>query len=307
MTEPSPSSAAPHARATVSPATAYLFITATVFFWSIGIVIGRGVHGTIPPVGLSFWRWFIAAMMLLPFVWKDVVRCAPLIKQSFGMLSLQGALLLTSSTLLFVAVNFTTAINAALLNATQPTMTALMVWIVVREKMGMVQVFGIIAAMAGVLTMVSGADWRVVAGLDFNIGDLLVVLATVGYAIYAINLRKIPGQLGVPTALFVILSLGSFLILPFYVGETIFIRAVPFDETLFMSVFVLSLFTSVFALLMWNAGNHAVGPNRAAIFLNAMPVFSSALAIVFLGEQLYFYHFIGAVLVAVGILLVVRK
>ena len=209
--------------------------------------------------------------------------------------------------LLFLAVNFTTAINVALVNATQPILTVLLAWIFIREEIKIIQILGIVAAFIGVAVMVTKANLEVISSLAFNVGDFITVLATTFYASYAINIRNMPKGLGTFPALFVILFMGSITLLPFYVGEAIFIRPTPFTGQLVVVVLVLALFVSILSVAMWNTGNAVVGHNKAAVFVNLMPVYSAILAIYFLDERLYFYHLIGAVFVCSGIFLVVRK
>ena len=100
---------------------------------------------------------------------------------------------------------------------------------------------------------------------------------------------------------------GALMVLPFYIAETVFWAPVPLTINSLAAILGISVLASSLALVLWNAGNRAVGPNRAAIFVNLLPVFGAALAIPFLGEQLFAYHFAGAALVCAGIFLVVRK
>ena len=158
----------------------------------------------------------------------------------------------------------------------------------------------------GVAFMVTKADMQVITGMDFNIGDFIIVLATIFYSLYAVNIRNMPAKLGVFPALFVILFLGSLTLLPFYIAETIFIRPTLFSVKLVIVVGVLALLVSIISLAMWNTGNAIVGHNRAAIFVNLFPFYSAGLAIFFLDEHLYFFHVVGVLFVCAGIFLVVR-
>ncbi len=288
------------------PSRAYLALTLTVFLWAIGMVIARAVHDTIPPVGLSFWRWFIAGMVLLPFLWPRLSRGAPIIRANLGLLCGLGFLAIAGGTLIIYAAHFTTAINMTLVNSSQPAITALFFWLATREKLSRRQVLGLLCAAGGVMVMISEGDWHAIGGLQFNRGDLLVVVGTCFYAIYAINVPRIPAALGVAAAPIIMLT-GALMVLPFYIAETVFWAPVPLTINSLAAILGISVLASSLALVLWNAGNRAVGPNRAAIFVNLLPVFGAALAIPFLGEQLFAYHFAGAALVCAGIFLVVRK
>ena len=262
---------------------AYGLIAATVLTWAIGVVIARAVHQEIPPIGLSFWRWIMATLILLPFIWRSLRQNIQLVIKNLGYFWVQGIFMTGGGMFLFLAVNFTTAINVALVNATQPILTVLIAWVLIRDGIKNIQILGIVAAFIGITVMVTKADFRVLVNLDFNVGDFITVLATAFYACYAINIRKMPKEIGTFTALFVILLMGSLTLFPFYMAEAVFIRPTPFSGKLVIVVLVLALLVSILSLAMWNTGNAVVGHNRAAIFVNLMPVYSAILAIYFLG------------------------
>ena len=286
---------------------AYGLIAATVLTWAIGVVIARAVHQEIPPIGLSFWRWIMATLILLPFVWGSLRKDNQLVIKNLRYFWVQGIFMTGGGMFLFVAVNFTTAINVALVNATQPILTVLIAWILIRDGIKGIQILGIVAAFLGITVMVTKADLSVLMNLDFKVGDFITVLATTFYACYAINIRNMPKGIGTFPALFVILLMGSLTLFPFYIFEAVFIRPTLFSGKLVIVVVVLALLVSILSIAMWNTGNAVVGHNRAAIFVNLMPVYSAILAIYFLDERLYFFHVIGALFVCAGIFMVVRK
>lgn len=291
----------------ISPAQAYVLSAVTVFLWALGVVIARAVHEEIPLIGLSFYRWTIATLVLLPFVWRELKEGTTIIRTNIKVLVVQGVLIVGSGTLLFYAMNFTTAINATLVNATQPVVTTFLAWILLRDRLNGIQMLGVASAVLGVGIMVSRADWHVIASFSFNTGDLLVALAIVGYALYAINLRNLPAQLGAFPTLFVILAAGSFFLLPFYIAETLYVRPVPFAFKTVGLVITLAVLVSILSMAMWNVANRVVGPGRAAVFVNLIPVYGAILATSFLDEKLFYYHVLGGFFVCAGILMVIRQ
>ncbi|MBT3992013.1 MAG: DMT family transporter [Rhodospirillaceae bacterium] len=296
-----------HTPPNISIPVAYLMIAITVLLWSISVVIAKGVHEEIPLVGLTFWRWVTAVIVLIPFVWKDVRDNLDLVRRHWKIYLAQGTFMVGGGTLLFTSLNFTTAINASLVNTTQPAVTALLTWIILKDRLKNIQYVGIASAIVGVVFMIAKADLAVLINLELNIGDFIVIFAILSYSMYAINLRKLPPGLGTFPTLFVILFFGTFPLLPFYIGETILVGPVPFTlETVFWSV-ILAIIVSIGSLALWNNGNRVVGPHRAAVFVSLMPVYGSILATTFLGEEVFSYHIIGAVFVCAGIFMVVRN
>lgn len=285
----------------------YMILILVMFFSAGNIVIGRGIHTDVPPVGLSFWRWFVGGLLLLPFVWRGLFTSATIIRSHMPALSLLGCLIVGSSTLILIALNFTTAINVSLVVALQSIITVLFAWVFLKEKLIWTQLLGVIAGLVGVVVLLSKADWRMIIELQINIGDIIALLGILGFATYAININKIPKELRATESLFIIIMLGSLALTPFYLLETILYREVPVNTTAITAILIIALTASLFVTLMWNIGNQILGPSRAGMFINLIPVFTAILAIAFLGEHLYFYHIAGTVLISCGIYLVLRR
>ena len=278
----------------------------TVFLWAIGVIFARGMRVDLPGIGLTFWRWSIAALIMLPFVWRDLTDRWPLIRPRIGLFLLLAFLQIFGSVMLFTGVNFTTAISGTLVNSSQPAMTALIALLILRHRLSWVQSIGLAAALFGVLISVSKADLTVLTAFEFNIGDIMVVAGTVAYAVYQVMLHRLPRGFSLLTLLFIIAASGSVMLVPFYIWETIYVRPVVFTPTNALVILFMALIISIVSIFLWNAGNRAVGPNRSAIFVNLFPIYGAALAIPFLGETLEIFHVIAAALVISGILMVIR-
>ena len=291
----------------ISVRQAYVFLVATILLLATGIVIARGVREEIPLIGLSFWRWFTATLILIPLVYSELKSKIDIVKANLRILMLQGFLMIGGGTLLFYALNYTTAINASIVNTTQPVVTVAFAWLILGDRLKGIQMLGIVSAFDGISVMISRADWNIISNLNFNTGDLLIIIAIMCYAFYAINIRKMPKDISPFTALFVIFFSGSMLILPFYIVESIYFKPFPISLFTISIVLLLAFLISIPTQVMWNLANSVVGPGRAGMFINLIPVFGTILAITFLGENLFFYHVIGTALVCVGIFLVLKN
>ena len=290
-----------------APTVAYLLLTLMALFFAANHVIGRGVHEEIPPVGLSFWRWVTGALILAPFVLSRPRVLSRVFGRHAGVLLLLGGMLVGSTTLILLALNSTMAINVSVINAIQPGLTVLFAWIFLKEQLTARQVLGVAAASVGVLVMLSRGHWQTLVGLELNRGDLIALLAMCGFAGYAVSLYRMPQELSFTESLFGIIVMGSLALLPFYLMESFFIAPVPLSLKALGIVFVLALLVSVLGMLMWNFGNRRVGPSRAVMFINLIPVFGVILATAFLGERIHGFHVVGAACIIVGIRLVVNK
>jgi drug/metabolite transporter (DMT)-like permease len=244
---------------------------------------------------------------MLSLVWKELREKREVIGQSLGLLWLQGALLVISSTLLFYSVNYTSAMNATLVNAAQPVATGLIAWLILGEGFTRKQLRGVLLAVCGVILMIIRADLDALMALDFNRGDFLLIFAILGYGLYSVNIRRHPASLSVMATLTLVLFFGCICLLPFYVAESILVGLVPFNWNTLIAVSALALLVSILAMVMWNKSTAMIGPAKTSVFIALMPVYGAVMAVIFLDEQLYFYNAVGAALVCVGILLAVKQ
>jgi drug/metabolite transporter (DMT)-like permease len=286
-----------------NPVTAYFVLTLMAFFLAGNHIIGRAVHGQIPPVGLSFWRWVVGILILLPFALPGTRRHWPTMRQHWRVFALLGFFMIGSTTLILVALTKTFAINVSLLNALQPTLTLLFAWLIFKEALGLWPLLGIACGIFGVVVMVSQGNPAVLSGFDFMAGDFIALLAMCGFSGYTLNLNRLPREIGSIPALFGITIMGTLMLLPVYLWETVAVKPVPVNGVTIGAILALALLVSVLGNLCWNVGNRIIGPSRASIFINLIPVFGIVLATTLLGEQLHTYHVVGGLLVVTGLVL----
>lgn len=290
----------------VSVRLATVMLVGVMLLWASGVIVARSVHDLVPPVGFSFWRWIVAVVVLTPFAGAEAVRKWSTIRTLLGRLALLGLFMAGGSTLLVWSVQFTAASNVALVSAAQPMVTAMMAALVLRERLRVVQIIGIAAAAGGIAVMVARLDPAVFLELNFNPGDVLVLLAVVFYALYAVNLHRWVKGLSAVLMMYLTAIAGMLVLLPFYLTESAFVAAVEFRLPVLAAIGYMALVPTLLATTMWNISVGVVGPSRASIFINLLPVFGTVLAVLLLGEQLYLYHLVGGLMVCAGITLVVR-
>lgn len=281
----------------------YLLLTLTALLWAINIVLGRFVAGHVPPVTLAFVRWVGATLILLPFAWKQLTRDLPLIRRHFWLLVvLAGSGISCYNAMSYYGLQYTQALNGLLVQSVAPLLVALWTFLLFREQLSLGQAAGILTSLVGVLFIISHGDLDTFLHLKPNVGDVWIVAALVIYAFYAAILRKRPA-LGPLSFLAVIMAFGAVLLAPFAVWETLAGHVLHFDRATIGTLIYVMIGPSLVAYLCFNRAVELVGANAAAPFLHLMPVFGTALAIVFLGEQMAWYHFAGYALVIAGIAL----
>ena len=301
MTGAGSAPAEPMKRVSVSP---YLLLVLVTLFWAANSVLARWIRFEIPPIGLSFWRWAVAGAILLPFVWRDMVRIWPLVRSNLGQVALLSILGVTNfNTFLYLGLQTTTASNAVLLLSVMPMIIILLAWLILDVPIRLWQSLGILVSMAGVAVIVARGELKRVLDLDLLSGDLWVLAAVLSWAAYSVLLKRRPvGFDGSPFLGYTIV-VGLLFIAPLYLWEIGTGRSVNWNATTVASVLYVALFASILAYLFWNHAVEKVGPNRAGQFIHLIPVFGSLMSVFFLGEKLYLHHLVGVLLVAVGIAL----
>jgi len=291
----------------ISHPTAYALLTLNMALWGSSLVVARAAHEIVPPLALTFWRWVIAVLVLLPIVWRKLPGTMPFVRQSWRSLALLCGFMVVGTTLSVIAVNYTTAINASLINGSQPIVTALVAFLVLRERLSLGSGLGVIAAFVGILVMISHGHPLRLLDLAINIGDLVMLIAVIAWAFYAVELHRRSECLSGDVLLFYIACAGLITMLPCYIAESIFVREFVPSRNGVIAIVYLSVAATLLAVYLWNLVIRSVGATLAALFLNLIPVFGAVFAVLFLGESLYAFHLVGAVLVFLGIVMAVRS
>ncbi|MCP3954368.1 MAG: DMT family transporter, partial [Desulfobacterales bacterium] len=285
----------------------YLFLTLAILFWSGNTVVGRAVRSDIPPLAFAFWRWLTAAVILwvvaIPYLKKD--RDA--IKSGLPMLLLFSAIGIAAfNSLLYSGLQWTTAINSFLLQAMMPVFIVWLSYLLFRERVTRGQILGLLICLAGAVVIITRGETARLLALSFNYGDIYIFIAVVFYAGYSVLLRKRP-PIHELSFMAVTFGLGTLLLLPLYLGETLSGRPIEFNRTSLLAVGYVAIFPSIISYFCFNRGIQMVGANRGGMFMYLMPVFGSALAIILLGETLRWYHLFGFGLILPGLLIATRK
>ena len=279
----------------------YLLLTMAVFFWSLNFILGRAVRSEVPPVALAFWRWTGATAILWPLAWRHLRHDWPLVKQNLPVLILLSFLgVAVFNTLVYTGLQWTTALNAFIMQSTMPVIIVALSFLIFKETITILQGAGITLSMLGALAVITRGDVSVIGAMTLNGGDMLVFLAVICYAGYSAILCRRPAIHPLSFVL-VTFSLGSVMLLPFYLLESLSGRPIPLNLTALLSVGYVMVFPSIVSYLCYNRGVELVGANRGGLFFHLMPVFGSIMAILFLDESIYWYHAIGILLIVMGI------
>jgi len=281
-----------------------LAVLATLI-WSGNYVIARGVYKQINPVGLAFFRWATATVILFPFAIKKFSSEWNIIRRSWKYLfwaAFFGIALF--NTIVYYAGHYTTAINLALIGTTtSPVVSIILARIFLKERIGLMKISGLVLCIVGILFLLSRGDLRNLFTLSFSIGDAWMLMAAFCFSVYVVLVTKKPPGISASSFLLAIFSLGTLLLLPFFLWRYNVAPAVNWNLKLVASILYIGLGASVISYFLWNTAISILGAGRTALFGNLIPVFSSLEAVIWLNEQFSWIHIISMLLVFAGLLL----
>ena len=289
--------------------TAYIFLLLATLFWSGNFIVGKAASlFEIPPFTLNFYRWVFAWLILAPFTLKEIFEKKIYILKDIKLILILGITSITIfNSIVYYSLNFTQVISGVLMISTIPVMIIFFSWIFKIEKTNFYQILGVVFSLLGVFVIVTKADFVKLLNLNFNKGDLWMVVAMFSWAMYSALLRKKKFKLSQLSLLQTIISAGLILLLPAYLIEMSLGFRLNLNLPFILTLSYVVLFPGLASFIFWIKGIAIIGSNRSGIFLHLMPIFSAILAILIFKEKFMIFHFIGAVFIITGIFLSSKK
>ncbi|WP_343060538.1 DMT family transporter [Paenibacillus phyllosphaerae] len=280
-----------------------LFLVLANLFWAGNYIFGKSIVDVMTPLQMTFSRWTIAVCLLFPIAqliekpdWRSVFKAWRLIL----ILSVFGVI--GYNFLLYEALRFTTSMNAALVNAMNPALIVLLSALVLRERISGKHGVGLLISLLGVLLVLTKGQLSQIIHIDYNEGDLLMLLAILVWSIYSILGRRMAGIPPIAgtavTALF-----GLILLLPFAISFGGF--NFPLTKETITGVLYMGIFPSVGSFIFWNASIRQIGASRAGIYLNLITVFTAIMSVI-MGQTITWIQVLGGGLVFAGVYLTSR-
>lgn len=273
--------------------------------WGGNFIFGRAVTDELTPFTLAFFRWVVAFIVFLPFAAPSLKRDWKQIKQYLPVVSLMALTgIAANNTIIYFALHHTTAINASLVNSTTPILIYILSYLFLQERLSKVQLIGTTISLTGVLFIISNGSLKNLLQLSFNYGDLIVLTAAITWSIYSLLLRRYADKLPTQSTFLVNIIIGTIILFPFFIYELLNPSlSYVWSSTSIAAILYTGIFASIVSIVCWNVGVVRIGANKAGIYLNLIPVFSTILAVIFIGETLYLFQVIGGLLVVLGVYL----
>ena len=285
-----------------SNTTSYLMLVMAALIFASNHVIGRHLNEVLPPFGTAFWRFAIGAIVTLPFAGLAFIRNWYLIRAKFWFYLFLALLLVPlGNGLIYLSYHWTTATNGGVVTTVQPAVTVILSAIIFSDLINKKQGVGLIIATIGVIVILSKGNLENLLNLQFNIGDLTLILAMFSASLYNVLLRKVPKEITIPVLLFTVQILGTLVSLPIYLVETYFFRPMPVNGEIILTLLWIGIAVTSIAVGMNNAVVRNLGANKASISNYLRSLFTALLAILLIGEIFEIYHGIAFILVISGI------
>ena len=288
---------------------AYLFLFFAILFWSGNFIVGKAASlYEIPPFSLNFYRWFFAWLILAPFTFKEILKRKNYILQNFKLFLILGITSITIfNSIVYYSLNFTQVISGVLMISTIPVMIIFISSILKIEKTNPFQIIGVILSLFGVLIIITKAKLDILINLDFNKGDLTMVIAMFSWATYSALLKKKKHDLSQLSLLQVIITFGLIFLIPIYIIEMNLGYNIKLNTPFILTLSYVVLFPGLASFICWIKGISLIGANRSGGFLHLMPIIAAIMDMVIFGEKFMIYHILGAIFILSGIILSNRK
>jgi drug/metabolite transporter (DMT)-like permease len=282
----------------------YLLLTLTTLFWSGNMVLGRAIRDDVPPLSLAFWRWAIALALTLPLALPHLRSQWPLLKRGWKEIFILGLLGVGGyNTLAYVALQYTAATNAVLLNSFIPIATIALSWAFLKKHLHGIEWIGVLLSFIGVAAIVCRGSLDTLAGLSLNVGDLWMLAAVLTWALYTIGLQWRPAGVNPMLMLAAFTLVGLLALAPAYAWEIAQGRTINTNAGALAGIAYTGIFPGFLGYIFYNRAVGEVGASKASLFIHLMPVFGTLLSAIFLGEIPHVYHYAGIVLIFAGIYL----
>ena len=288
---------------------AYIFLLLTVTFWAGNFIVGKfASFYEVPPFSLNFYRWFFAWIILIPFTFTEIIKKKEYIIQNYKLFIILGITSITIfNSIVYYSLNFTQVISGVLMISTIPVMIMFFSFILKIEKTNEFQIIGVILSFIGVIIIITKANFEILKNLEFNKGDITMVVAMFSWALYSTLLKRQKYELSQISLLQVIISFGLIFLIPIYFIEHQVGFRIKLDMPFILILSYVVLLPGLASFILWIKGISMIGANRSGLFLHLMPIFSAVMAMIFFNEKFMFYHILGACFIITGILLSNKK
>lgn len=284
----------------------YLVMLIAPAFFSTNLIFGRFVAPETDPFVLAYVRWTTVALILLPFALSSNASAMIKIVRNqwpfFIVIAILGMGISGSG--VYLGLQFTTASNATLIYSITPILIILIERVTVGRQSSLREAIGIALALFGVALIVLKGDLTTLLEMDLNPGDLLIALAALAWAVYSILYRSERVSDLSSLVLFATIALfGSLVNLPMAAYAVSQGAGLPSSSAAWLAIGGIVFLSSLVAFSSYQFGVRTLGASTTGLFMYLMTPYGVLMAVVFLGERLLAFHYLGIMLVMSGVVM----
>ena len=268
------------------------------------LIVARGGVEYVPPISLAFWRWAVVVLILLPFTYSLLINNFKIIKKEFKKLFFLGSMGCgVCGAFPFLAGETTTVTNMGIIYTSSPIFIILISAIFFNEKINFMKIIGLISCLIGVFAIIIKGDLNLLLNLNFTIGDLWMLAAAIGWALYSIYLFYWKSELPLFQRFTLVAFFGAISLLPFYIIEEAVVQKTSFNLQFFLWVVFAAISPGIIAFTLYTQAQKKLGASLTGFTLYVFTIYAAIYGFIFFDEKLETFHYIGTVLVFIGVYL----
>ena len=272
------------------------------------LVVARGGVEFVPPISLAFWRWTIVFIILFPFTYSSLKKNFKIIQKEYKKLFFLGAMGCgVCGAFPFLAGQTTTVANMGIIYTSSPIFIILISALFFKEKITLTKIIGLVTCLIGVFAIIIKGDIEFLINLRFTIGDLWMLAAAIGWALYSIYLFYLKTKLEIFQRFTLVAFFGALSLFPFYIGEEIYFQRTVFNNEFFLWTIFAAVSPGIIAFTLYTLAQKQLGASLTGFTLYIFTVYAAIYGYILFDEQLENYHYLGTALVFFGVYLAKKK
>ena len=282
----------------------YLLLFVQPIFMATNIIVARGGVEYVPPVSLAFWRWLSVFIILCPLFLGEILKKNNHLKKEFWKLFFLGSMGCgVCGAFPFIAGMSTTMANMGIIYTSSPIFIIILSVLFFKDKITLSRIIGLIICLVGVLTIISKGKLQFLLNFKFTSGDLWMIGAAIGWAVYSIYLLNWKSHFSLMGRFTLIALFGSISLFPFYILEEIFFFNTSFDINFFFWVLFAAISPGIIAFTLYTKVQKFLGASLTGFTLYIFSIYSAIYGIILFEEELMNFHYFGAAFVFFGVYL----
>ena len=282
----------------------YILLFVQPIFMATNIIVARGGVEYVPPISLAFWRWLTVFLILFPFFYNEILKNKKYINKEFWKLFFLGSMGCgICGAFPFIAGMSTTMANMGIIYTSSPIFIIILSAMFFNDKINFSRVIGLVLCLIGVLAIISKGNLDLLINFKFTSGDLWMIGAAMGWAVYSIYLLNWKSKFTLMARFTLIAMFGTISLFPFYILEEIFYFNTAFNSNFLFWVLFAAVSPGIIAFTLYTRVQKYLGASLTGFTLYIFSIYSAIYGIILFDEALLNFHYFGAAFVFAGVYL----